>query len=212
MLEEADLALKRTEDKDADEARVRIMEANRDRLVALVDTVQDETEEKDQDQLINLGEEVEYNKDNVASMAKMMKGTVDEGLSKRAQRAFDESMEAAKLGWQKLEGLRTRLEFHSVDSEAGSYLGGATRGVQEAGGNPAQEWPPAQSSREGQAAGGGRQEGSEFYFRAGQDGRVQHEAGRGPVRGQGGQKGPVGLAGLLRGWGHFFGRDLERNN
>jgi hypothetical protein len=80
---------------------------------------------------------VEYNKNNVASMAQMIKGTVDEGLSKRAHRAFDESMEAAKLGWQKLDGLQTRLEFHSVDLEAGSYLGGAPRGGQETGGNPA---------------------------------------------------------------------------
>ncbi len=51
--------LKRAEDREADEARVRIMEASRDKLVALVYTVQDETEEKDQDQLIVLGEEVD---------------------------------------------------------------------------------------------------------------------------------------------------------
>jgi hypothetical protein len=172
------------------------MEASRDRLVALVDTVQDKMEGKDQDQLIDLGEEVEYNKDNIASIAQMIKGTVNEGLSKRP---FDESMEAAKLGWQKLEVLQTRLEFHSVDLEVGSYLGGATRGGQEAGGNPAWERPPAWGTSEGQAAGGGRLEGSVLYFRAEQEGGFRHMVGGGPTQGQGGQQGPVDLAGLL--WG-----------
>jgi hypothetical protein len=49
VLEEVDLVLKRAEDREADETRVRIMEASRDRLMALVDTEQDEPEEKDQD-------------------------------------------------------------------------------------------------------------------------------------------------------------------
>jgi hypothetical protein len=89
-----DLAPKRAEDREANEARVLIMEASRDRLVALVNIVQDKTEEKDQDQLIDLGEEMDYSKDNVASMAHMIKGTVHEVLSKRSERALDESMEA----------------------------------------------------------------------------------------------------------------------
>jgi hypothetical protein len=59
VLEEEEPALKRAEDREADEARVWIMEASQDKLAALVDTVHDETEEKDQDQLIDLGEEVE---------------------------------------------------------------------------------------------------------------------------------------------------------
>ncbi len=85
ILEEAESALNRAEVREADETRVQIMEACQDKLVALVATVHDETEEKCQDQLNNLGEEVEYNKSNVASIAQMVKGTVDEGLSKRAQ-------------------------------------------------------------------------------------------------------------------------------
>jgi hypothetical protein len=52
------------------------MEASRDKLVALVDTVQDNTEEKNQGQLNELGEEVEYNRSNVVSIAQMVKGTL----------------------------------------------------------------------------------------------------------------------------------------
>jgi DNA anti-recombination protein RmuC len=51
-----------------------------------------------------LGKEAEYNRSNVVSMAQMVKA-VDEGLSKRAQRAFDESMEAVRVGQQRLDGL-----------------------------------------------------------------------------------------------------------
>jgi hypothetical protein len=115
-------------------------------------------------------------------MGQMIKKTTDEGLSRRAQRAFDESMEAAKLVQQKPESLRTRLEFHSVDSEAGSYLGGVPRGGQETGGKLAQEGPPARDARGGQAAGGGQQGGGDFYFRTGQGGGVWHEAGGAPAR------------------------------
>ncbi len=57
-------------------------------------------------------------------MAQMVKGTLDEGLGERAQRALDKSMEAVRKGHQKLAGLRIRLKFHSMDSEAGSYTGG----------------------------------------------------------------------------------------
>jgi hypothetical protein len=107
------------------------MESSRDKLVALVDTVEDNAEEKDQDQLNELGEEMEHNSGNVVSMAQMVKGTINDGLCERAQRAFGDSVEAAWTGQQKLAGLRTRLEFHSMDSEAGSYIGGPPRGTGE---------------------------------------------------------------------------------
>jgi hypothetical protein len=118
-----------------------MIEASQDKLVALVDTMQDDTEEKDQGQLIELGEAVEYNRSNVVSIAQMVKGTADEGLGKRAQEAFDEFMEAAWTGKQKLDGLRTRLKFYSGESEAGSYVGGATRGGREGTRGAALEQP-----------------------------------------------------------------------
>jgi hypothetical protein len=62
----------------------------KNKLVALVDTVQNETEERDQDQLMDLGEEVLYNKGNVMSMAQMLKKIEDASIDERAQRAFDE--------------------------------------------------------------------------------------------------------------------------
>jgi hypothetical protein len=170
ILEEADAALKSAKVKEADEARVRIMEASRDKLVALVDTVHDETEEKDQDQLNDLGEEVEYNKSHMTSIAQMVKGTVDKGLSKRAQRAFDEFMEVARIGQQMLEVIQMRLDFYSRESEAGSYLGGATRGGREGARGATLEQPPALDARGGQPGGGS------FHFRSGQDGEAWVEA------------------------------------
>jgi hypothetical protein len=46
--------------------------------------VHDDTEEKDQNQLNEMGKEVEYNRSNVVSIAQMVKGTVAKGLSNRA--------------------------------------------------------------------------------------------------------------------------------
>jgi hypothetical protein len=119
--------------------------------------------------LCELGKEVEYNRSNVVSMAQMVKGTVDEGLSKRAQRAFNESMEAAQVGQQRLDGLWTRLEFYSEDSEAGSYVGWATQGGREGARGATREQPPAVGGGEGRPGGG------IFYFRSGQDGGAQPE-------------------------------------
>ncbi len=56
-------------------------------------------------------------------MAQMLKGTIHEELGERAQRALDESVEAACTDQQKLDAIRARLEFHSIGSEAGSYIG-----------------------------------------------------------------------------------------
>ncbi len=53
----------------------------------------------------------------------MPKGNIHKKLGERAQKALDESVEAARTGQQKESVLRARLEFHSVDSEAGSYIG-----------------------------------------------------------------------------------------
>jgi hypothetical protein len=47
---------------------------------------------------------------------------------------------------------------------------------------------------------GGQQGDGDFYFRMRQDGGARPEESGGPLRGQGGQQGPVDLAGLLRGW------------
>lgn len=148
--------------------------------------MKDNTEEKDQDQLNELGEEVEYNRINVVSMAQMVKGTLDEGLRERAQRALDKSMEAARIGQQKLAGLRIRLKFHSMDSEAGSYTGRLPQGT----GGVALGQPPT--------AGGGGHPGGDFFFSSGQDMKA-HPESRGRTEQEGeDQTGPVDLTNLLR--------------
>ncbi len=83
LIKKAGLALKKAEDRQADEARLRKMEASRDKLatLTLVETVQDESKERDQEQLIDPGEEVVYNKGNVMSMAQMLKRTGDADIA-----------------------------------------------------------------------------------------------------------------------------------
>jgi hypothetical protein len=63
-------------------------------------------------------------------------------LSKRAQRAFDESIEAARIGQQRLDGLRTRLEFYSGELEAGCYVCRAAEGGRDEARGAAMKQPP----------------------------------------------------------------------
>jgi hypothetical protein len=100
----------------------------------------------------------------------------------RAQRTFDESVEAARAGQQKLNALWARLDFHSFDSEAGSYVG----------------WHPA---RDKEAAPGGcppvstaGQQGEGYLFRS--------ERAEGGQAGSS-QAGSADLASLLQGWGQL---------
>jgi hypothetical protein len=72
--------------------------------------------------LIELGEEIEYKRDNLVSLGQLLKGDVPSELK---ERALQDSAKMAKEGQRKLGDLRARLEFRSFDSEVGSYRGPA---------------------------------------------------------------------------------------
>jgi transcriptional regulator len=121
---EADAALRKAKDKEAAKTRLRIMEAGRDKLIDLAESVQDETVERSRGELVDLENKVAYNKDNVTSMAHMLKRTTDRETVSRAEKAFKEAIEAAGNSCKHLDNLWTRLNFQNVDSEAESFLGG----------------------------------------------------------------------------------------
>jgi hypothetical protein len=75
-----------------------MMETTGDELIDLAGKVGDRAEEAEPGLLIALSEEIEYKQDNVASKARMLKGNIHEELGERAQKAFDESVEAAEWG------------------------------------------------------------------------------------------------------------------
>jgi light-regulated signal transduction histidine kinase (bacteriophytochrome) len=129
VLEEAKVALEKVEAREAEEVRVRLIETTLDELVVLASKVVGRTKDKERDMLIELGEEIEYKRNNVASLARMLKGNIQEELGERAQRALDESVKTAQTGQQKLDAIRARLKFRSIGSKAGSYIG----------------WPPARA-------------------------------------------------------------------
>ncbi len=52
----------------------------------------------------------------MASIARLLKGNIHEELKERAQRALDESVEAAMVGQQRVDTFQVRLEFHSFYS------------------------------------------------------------------------------------------------
>jgi ketopantoate reductase len=78
-------AVHRVEAREAEEARVRLMETNRDELINLADKVEGRAaDEMEPSLLIELGEEIEYRRDNVASIARLLKGNIHEELKERA--------------------------------------------------------------------------------------------------------------------------------
>jgi protein subunit release factor A len=115
MTEIAD-AVHKAEAREAEEARVRLMETNRDKLVDLADKVEGRgAEEAESNLLIELGEEIEYSQDNVASIARMLKGNIHEEFK-------DESVEAARVGQRKLDAFRARLELLLLPTDNFQHL------------------------------------------------------------------------------------------
>jgi hypothetical protein len=109
LIGEADVALRKAKDKEAAETRLRIMEAGRDKLIDLAESVQDETKERSRGELVDLENKVAYNKDNVTSMAHMLKRMTDPEIVSRAEKAFKEEIEAAGNSCKCLDNLWTRL-------------------------------------------------------------------------------------------------------
>jgi hypothetical protein len=69
----------------------------------------------------------------------MLKGTTDPEKVNRALKAFNEAMEAAINRCKRLDSLRTRLEFHSMNSEAGIFLEGRQTKEKEVGATQPEE-------------------------------------------------------------------------
>ncbi len=114
-------AICRAEEREGEELRVRLMETNCDELISLADRVEKQAAvETEPGLLIELGEEIVYRRENVANIAKLLKGNIHEEFKERAQRFLNESVKAAKEVQRKLDDFRTKLEFHSFNSEAGS--------------------------------------------------------------------------------------------
>jgi hypothetical protein len=162
LIGEAEAALRKAKDREATETRLQIMQAGRDKFIYLAESVQDEAEERSREELVDLENEVVYNKDNATSMAQLLKGTTDPEIAGRAEKGFKVAVEAAGNSCKCLDSLRMRLDFQSVDSKAESY-----QGRKQASGKEA---------RDTQAGGQGRSEPSEP--------QCEPEARRASTRGQ----------------------------
>jgi hypothetical protein len=124
LLEEASGALQEAEEREGAEARVRLMKSHCEELESLAGQMERQAAaEMEPELLVELAEEMEYRKDNVASMAQALKETVPAEFKERAQQAIRDSAKMVEEGRRRLGDLRARLEFRSADSEAGSYKG-----------------------------------------------------------------------------------------
>jgi MoaA/NifB/PqqE/SkfB family radical SAM enzyme len=124
LLEEAVEAIREAEARQGAEMKVRLMEIHCKELEGLADQVEKQAvSDVEPKPLIELGEEIEYKKDNVVSLAQTLKENIPNELKERVQRALQDSTKMARVVRRKLGDLRARLEFRSFDSEAGSYRG-----------------------------------------------------------------------------------------
>jgi hypothetical protein len=108
------------------------MEDGGDKLNNLADTVYEEEENRTREEVIELSEEVLYNRGNVQNMTQMLLTAEDSDILGRAQLALDGSNEASRSldstkGWNP-----------ATDSRAGNITGGqpqpkSTRGKTEPG-------------------------------------------------------------------------------
>jgi hypothetical protein len=122
LLEEAVEAFREAEREGA-KTRIRLMESNCEELEDLADKVKKQAvSETEPEPLIELGEEIEYKRDNVVNLAQMLKENMPNEFK---ERALQDSAKMAKDGQRKLCDLRACLEFCSFDSEASSYSGPA---------------------------------------------------------------------------------------
>jgi hypothetical protein len=100
------------------------MESQCEELESLADQVEKQAvTETEPEPLIELEEEMEYKKDNVVSLAQVLKETIPAEFKERAQQAIRDSAKIAEEGKRRLGDLRAQLEFRSLDSEASSYKG-----------------------------------------------------------------------------------------
>ncbi len=144
--------MEEAKEQEVAERRLKIMEDGRDKLINLADTVQEEAEDRTQEKLIELSNEVLYNKGNVQSMAQMLQGIDNPDILARAQLALDEANKATNNSSAWITGLCKRQESLHTDSEAGIIIGGQPHprgtGRSDPGMNPHQKkWARTRETR-----------------------------------------------------------------
>ncbi len=99
VLREAMEAIHKDKEREGEEVRVRLMETSCKELISLGDRVEKQAAaETEPEPLIELGEEIEYRRENVANIAKLLTGDIHEEFKERAQRALDKSAKVTKEG------------------------------------------------------------------------------------------------------------------
>jgi hypothetical protein len=95
-------AIRKAEEREGAETRVRLMESHCEELEDLTDKVEKQAvSEKEPELLIELGAEIEYRRDNVVNLAQMLKEDMPEEFKESAQKALQESAKMAKEGQRK---------------------------------------------------------------------------------------------------------------
>jgi hypothetical protein len=120
LLQEAEGALKKAEEREEAEAKIRIMETQCEELANL--TVQAGNQvpaEAEAEVLEELEEEMDHREEMVEALGQALKDAVPESLKDRVEEAMRESIAAVTKGRRYVDHVRARLDF-SKDSESSS--------------------------------------------------------------------------------------------
>jgi hypothetical protein len=129
LLERAEAALKEAEEKEEAEAKIRIMETQREELVNLaVQAGKQVPAEAEVEVLEELEEEMDHREGMVGDLGQALRETVPEGLRERVEEAMKESVAIAAKGRRYVDHVKARLDF-SKDSESSSSKAAAGGGL-----------------------------------------------------------------------------------
>jgi hypothetical protein len=135
LMEKAEEALKRAEEREEAEAKIQIMEGQCEELADLAALAGKQIPaEAKVEVLEELEEEMDQRKEMVGDLGRALRETVPEGLKDQMEEALRESVAIATKGRRYVDHVKTRLDF-SKDSESGSSkaaAGAATGGWQTA--------------------------------------------------------------------------------
>jgi hypothetical protein len=118
LLERAEAALRKAEEKEEAEAKIRIMEKQCEELVNLAVQAGKQVP-AEAEVLEELEDEMDHREEMVGDLGRALRDTVPEGLKDRVEEALKESVAVAAKGRRYVDHVRARLDF-SKDSESSS--------------------------------------------------------------------------------------------
>ncbi len=105
------------------ETYLKILKSGRDKLVNIAEAVPAEMEDRSEDELVEVNEEILYNKGCLQNMAQMLLDSRESEVTRLAYAVLEETKKATNQSSNKIRGLRKKLDSMPTGSKAGNITG-----------------------------------------------------------------------------------------